>query len=139
MRPRSWLRAGLVILAATDLALGAFAYLFPRSFYNDVPTVSADPPFSQHLLTDIGAFFLAQGVVMAAAAIIMERWLVRVALVGYLTFAVLHLVFHATHLAGMSAGSATALVTGLSADVALPAVLLIAGRWPRPARDDSRG
>lgn len=47
-----------------------------------MPTVSADAPFNQHLMSDIGAFFLAQGVVMAAAAMVMEGRLVRVALSG---------------------------------------------------------
>ena len=51
----------------------------------------------------------------------------------YLTFAVLHLVLHASHLAGMPARDAIGLVTALALDVAFPAlVLLTAGRAKRP-------
>ena len=47
------------------------------------------------------------------------------ALAGYLTFAVLQLVFHASHLAGMPAHDATGLVAALALDVAFPALLLV--------------
>lgn len=138
MRARWWLRAGLIVLAAANLVPGFWAYLLPRSFYNDVPTVSADPPFNQHLMSDVGAFFLAQGVVLVAAAIVMEHRLIRAALASFLTFAVLHLVFHATHLTGISRAGATGLVIALALQVALPAVLLVS-TWPvalvRPGAD----
>lgn len=138
MRARWWLRAGLIVLAAANLVPGVWAYLFARSFYDDVPTVSADPPFNQHLMSDVGAFFLALGVVLVAAAIVMEHRLIRAALASFLTFAVLHLVFHATHLSGMSRAGATGLVIALAVEAALAAVLL-AATWPatlaRPGGD----
>jgi hypothetical protein len=31
--------------------VGAWQYFAPRSFYTDIPTVAADPPFNQHLMT----------------------------------------------------------------------------------------
>jgi hypothetical protein len=142
MRVRSWLRAGLIVLTAIDLVPGVWAYFFPRSFYSDVPTVSADPPFSQHLMTDVGAFFVAQAVVMAGAAIVMEYRLVRVALAGYITFAGLHLAFHARHLAGMPRADAIALVILLLLEVVIPLALLFAARplfLARSARDTGPG
>jgi hypothetical protein len=125
MPARSWLRAGLIFFAAGDVLTGAWAYLLPRSFYHDVPTVALDPPFSQHFVSDVGAFYVSQGVVLALAALAMERRLVRAALAGYVTFAVLHLAFHVTHLAGMPPHDAVGLTTALVLDAAIPAALLI--------------
>ena len=100
----------------------------PRSFYDDVPTVSDDPPFNQHLMTDIGGLSLAMAVVMGAA-VLMDRTLTRVALVAYLVYSVSHLLFHATHLMGLSSGGTVLLLTALTA---LPlialAVLILAAR-----------
>jgi hypothetical protein len=129
MEARSWLRVGVLLLGVGDVAIGAWAYLLPHTFYNNVPTVAMDPPFSQHFVTDVGAFFVAQGVVMVAAAIIMEYRLVCVALAGYLTFAILHIVFHGTHLQGMPTRDAIGLVIALALDVAFPVVLLIVARY----------
>jgi hypothetical protein len=125
MRARSLVRAGLIFFGVGDVLLGAFAYLLPHHFYNDVPTVSMDPPFSQHFVSDVGAFYVSQGVVLILAAIVMEVWLARAALAGYATFAVLHLVFHATHLAGMPPHDAIVLVIALALDAAIPLALLI--------------
>lgn len=137
MRARCWLRAGLIVLAAANLVPGVWAYLFPHYFYNDVPTVSADPPFNQHLMTDAGAFFLAQGVMLGAAAIVMQHRLIQAALAGFLTFSVLHLAFHATHLGGMSPAGAAGLVIALVLEAALPVVLLIAARPALLARPEA--
>jgi hypothetical protein len=117
MEARSWLRVGVLLLGVGDVAIGAWAYLLPHTFYNNVPTVAMDPPFSQHFVTDVGAFFVAQGVVMVAAAIIMEYRLVCVALAGYLTFAIL------------PTRDAIGLVIALALDVAFPVVLLIVARY----------
>jgi hypothetical protein len=125
MRTWSWLRAGLIVLGASDVLIGAWAYLLPHYFYNDVPTVAMNPPFSQHFVSDVGAFYLSQAVVLALAAIAMEPRLVRAALAGYLTFALLHLVFHVTHLAGMPPHDAIGLTIALVLDAAIPAALLI--------------
>jgi hypothetical protein len=128
MPARSCLRAGVLILGVADLTIGVWAYLLPHAFYNGVPTVAMMPPFNQHFVTDAGAFFVAQGVLMVAAAIIMEYRLVMVALTSYLTFAVLHMVFHTTHLQGMPAGDAIGLVIGLAFDVLIPVALLTVAR-----------
>jgi len=87
-----------------------------------------DPPFSQHFVSDVGAFFVSQGVVMAAVAIFIEYRIVRTALAGYLKFAVLHLVFHTTHLEGMPTPDAIALTTALALAVVLPVVLLVVAK-----------
>lgn len=124
-RARAWLRAGLVFLALLDGAQGLWAYLAPRSFYDHVPTVSMYPPLSQHFVSDTGGLQLAMTVVMGAAAVIMERRLVSTALTAFIVYALTHLIFHVTHLMGMT-GAALALNTaGLGLVTAIPAALLI--------------
>lgn len=139
MRARWWLRAGLILLSVSDAVTGAWAYLLPHSFYRDVPTVDLDPPFSQHLMSDVGAFYVSQAVVLIAAAVIMERRLVRVALAGCLTFTVLHLLFHVTHLTGKPAPDAAGLVVALALNAAVPAALFVvagaASPRPHPERE----
>lgn len=138
MRARSWVRAGLIVLGVGDVLLGAFAYLLPHHFYNDVPTVALDPPFSQHFVSDVGAFYISQGLVLVLAAIVMELWLVRAALAGYVTFAILHLAFHASHLSGMPPHDAILLVTALALDAAIPLTLLIMTGSPGAAQPSDR-
>jgi hypothetical protein len=125
MRARSWIRAGLVLLALIDGGQGLWAYLAPRSFYYHVPTVSMYPPFNQHFVSDFGGLQLAMTVVMVAAAVILERRLVIVALLAFLVYAVTHLIFHLTHLMGMTGGAMLTNIAGLGVVAAIPAVLLV--------------
>ena len=124
-RARGWLRAGLTLLALITLTAGAWQYFAPRSFYTDVPTVAADPPFNQHLLTDVGGLGLALALVLGAAAATMDRLLIRVALAAYLVYSISHLLFHVTHLTGLSAGGIALLVTSLTLLPVLALALLI--------------
>jgi hypothetical protein len=124
-RAGGWLRAGLTVLALITLIAGAWQYFAPRSFYTDVPTVAADPPFNQHLMTDVGGLGLALALVLGAAAVTMDRLLIRVALAAYLVYSISHLLFHVTHLAGLSAGGIAFLVIGLTLLPLLALALLI--------------
>ena len=134
-RAGALLRAGLTVLALITLVVGAWQYFAPRSFYTDIPTVAADPPFNQHLMTDVGGLGLALAVVLAAAAVTMDGLLIRVALAAYLVYSVSHLLFHVTHLTGLSAGGTAFLVTGLTLLPALAlALLMLASRAGRRAR-----
>jgi len=119
--PGLTLRAGLLLLTVIEAGQGLWLYLAPRSFYDDIPTVAADPPFNAHLLSDIGGLSLAMAVVLGASAVLMDRNLIRAALAGYTVYAVSHLLFHATHTGGLPATDAAALLAGLSV---LPAFAL---------------
>lgn len=134
----AWLRAGLALLAVIEVIEGLWQYFAPRSFYNDVPTVSADPPFNQHLMTDIGGLGLAMAVVVGAAAVLMDRTLIRVALAAYLVYSVSHLLFHLTHLTGLSPGGTAFLVTGLIALPAIALALLVLATRPHPPASADR-
>jgi hypothetical protein len=75
---------------------------------------------------------LRLGLGLLAAAVWLERRLVIVALLAYLTFSVPHLVFHVEHLHGLSGVEATVLVALLAGSVALPLALLAVAVRPRP-------
>ncbi|MGE5133858.1 MAG: hypothetical protein ACM32E_13210 [Gemmatimonadota bacterium] len=133
---RGWLRAGLILLAVIQAGQGAWQYFAPRSFYDVIPTVAADPPFNGHLLTDVGGLNLALAVVLAAAAWRLDRTLTRVALIAYLVYSGSHLAFHAADQARLAAGPRALLITGLALLPALAAALLAlsirAGRAGQP-------
>ncbi|HKN95961.1 MAG TPA: hypothetical protein VJX10_02495 [Pseudonocardiaceae bacterium] len=125
---QTWLRAGLLFLVLVETGVGAWQYFFPRSFFADIPTVALDPPYNQHLMSDVGGLTLAITAVVAYAAIHLEYRLVCGALLGYVVFAVTHVLFHATHLDGFGAADAVALVTGLGVLAVVPVALLVLAR-----------
>lgn len=131
------LRTGLALLAAVEVGLGLWTLLFPASFYADVPTVDATPPFSEHLFRDFGGATLGLAVVLTAAALWPERRLVVTALLAYLAFSVPHLVFHLGHLHGLGGPEATVLVAVLAASVVVPLALLVAALRRRPEPVDA--
>jgi hypothetical protein len=121
---RILLRIGLASLAATELGLGLWTALFPRSFYDNFPTVNLTPPFSEHFLRDFGGATLGIAVVLVAAIIWPQTKLVIVALAAYLAFAGPHLAFHAGHLDGATGLQATVLVSVLASWVVIPLLLI---------------
>ena len=52
-------------------------------------------------MRDVGALFLAIGVILLAAAWLLERRVVLVASLGFLVYAVPHAVYHLLNLAGI--------------------------------------
>ena len=130
---RALLRTGLGLLAAVEGVLGLWTLLFPESFYAHVPTVDLTPPFSEHLFRDFGGATVGLAVVLTAAAIWLERRLVVVALLAYLSFSAPHLVFHLGHLHGASGPAASVLVIVLVGSVVLPLALLVGVARQRPA------
>ncbi|GIK76557.1 MAG: hypothetical protein EDQ89_12795 [Acidobacteria bacterium] len=128
--PRAAFRVILGLLAAVQAVDGVYALLAPRSFYEDFPAgrgwVEALPAYSEHLVRDVGGLFLATAVVLAAAAIWLERRLVLVALVSFLAFSVPHTTYHLFNLDGISTGDAIAEAVSLLLTVIGPLVLLVA-------------
>jgi hypothetical protein len=130
-RVRLTLRAGLVFYTLVQTLVGGWMLVSPRSFYDDVPWVAMFPPYNQHLMTDLGALNLAVALVFGVAAVSLDRLLVRAILVGYLLYAVPHLVFHSTHLAGFGAFAATIQTVLQTVLTLLPLGLLALTRSPR--------
>jgi hypothetical protein len=94
---RGLLRGGLLLLAATTLFGGIWALMLPRSFYDDFPLPGSDwvstlGPYNEHLIRDYGALNLALAILLVAAALLLERRVVQVALVTWLVYATPHLV-----------------------------------------------
>jgi hypothetical protein len=126
---QTWIRVGLLLVAATPLVGGLWALLFPRAFYDDFPLpgrdwVSTLGPFNEHLVRDYGALNLALAVLLVSAAIFLELRLARVALISWLVFAAPHFVFHLGQTHHFTAGSSAEQLGGLGLLVLLPLVLL---------------
>lgn len=123
------IRLGLSVLALAELGVGAWQLFAPLSFYADFPFgrgwVQPLGPYDQHLMSDVGELTLALGVILALAAIVFERRLVRVALVGYLVQGIPHLVFHSVHRGGLSAADNVANLAVLGGAVVVSAGLLL--------------
>jgi hypothetical protein len=78
-----------VLAAVNFLVLGAWAFLAPRSFYDNVATFE---PYNLHLLHDLGAFQLAIGASLLAALVWSDG--LTVALAGATVGAVVHDISH---------------------------------------------
>ena len=128
--PRPVARLILGLLAAVQFTDGLYALLAPRSFYEDFPAgrgwVEALPAYSEHLVRDVGALFLATAVFLGVAAVYLERRLVITALVSFLVFSVPHFVYHAFNLGPFDSGDAVVQTVLLAFTVLAPAGLLVA-------------
>ncbi len=107
----SWVRVGMVVaLAIPQLAIGLWATLAPKNWYENFPGVHphlivAEPPYNHHLATDAGIGFLCTGVGLVAAALWGRRSGVYVALITYGAFALPHVLYHALNPAPALSGS----------------------------------
>ena len=124
MRPKTWLRAGLVLLAVLDGVVGAWQYFFPRSFFDDFPTVELDPPYNEHLVADVGGLNLALVAILVYAAVVLEYRVVMAALAGFAIYAGTHFLWHVTNFDGFPVQDAVAVGTGLGFEVVLTIALL---------------
>lgn len=119
----------LWILAIQAGIVAVWAIFAPEAWYRSFPGfglnwVAMDGPYNHHLASDVGAFFLAMGVVTAAALYYANGLLARVAGAGWVVFSIPHLAYHVAHRPdGMSTGG---FVLMLIAVLLLPVVGLIA-------------
>jgi hypothetical protein len=123
-------RLGLLVLAATAAFPGVWALVSPHSFFNDFPGlglhwVSSLPPFNEHLIRDVGSFYVAFAVLLAAAASSGDRRLSRVALLSWLVFSVSHLIWHGQHVVGEGTADRWGPTITLGAGVLLTLFLLV--------------
>ena len=123
------MRAGLVFLALAAAVPGLWALFAPESFFNDFPGAGTGwvqllPPYNEHLIRDVGAFYLGYAVLLFAAAVIMDGRLTRVALCVWLVAAVPHFIFHLTHLDDFETSDAIGLSVALGVVVVVPLFLL---------------
>jgi FtsH-binding integral membrane protein len=125
---RTYVRSVVWVLAVFELVLGFWLTFAPKTFYDHVPTVNWTPPYSDHLFHDFGGASLGLGIVLAAAAIRLDRFWTVIVLVAYLAYAGPHLVFHLGHLEGDERGLSIALAVILALMVVLPLTALAGTR-----------
>jgi hypothetical protein len=112
--------------------VGIPATLAPRYFYDDFPLgrawVEMLPPYNQHLISDVGGFYLAFTVLFAWAAVTLRRALVVPLCTAWILAALLHFVYHASHLDGWNVSDAVAQTAGLGLVLVLPVAAAAAVR-----------
>ncbi|MBD2700395.1 hypothetical protein IC229_07105 [Spirosoma sp. BT702] len=101
-QPR-WVQTLLLYFLLTNSVPGIWALFMPDAFYNYFPGfghtwVSVDGPYNEHLIRDVGAFFMALTTLSLVA--LLQPGLVdaRVVAVCLLVFNVPHLWYHLQHL-----------------------------------------
>jgi hypothetical protein len=135
------MRALLAALAASAAYPGAWATLAPRSFFDSFPGAgrhwtAALPAYSEHLVTDVGAFYLGFTLLLAWAAWRPSRELIVPVCGAFALFSLLHLVWHSAHLDGLTTVDAVLQTASLAAVlVASLGAVVLASR--RPARGAS--
>ena len=122
------MRALLAALGASAALPGLWATFAPHSFYDRFPGpwswVAELPAYSPHLVTDVGAFYLAFALLFAWAALRPSRELVVPLACAWGLFSVLHLTFHVLHLDGFGVVDGVAQTASLVAVLAGTFVLL---------------
>jgi hypothetical protein len=133
------MRALLAALAVSAAYPGAWAVLAPRSFFDDFPGAGRHwtaelPAYSEHLVTDVGAFYLGFALLLGWAAWRPSRELVVPVCSAFALFSLLHLVWHAFHLDGFSGIDAVLQSASLAAVlIASAGAAVIAARRARAA------
>ena len=118
------LRVTLACLALSAAVPGLQATISPAGFYDGFPFgrawVELLPPYNEHLIRDVGGFYLAFAILFAWASVTLARALIVPLCVAWTVAATLHAYFHITHLDGFSTGDAIAQTSGLLAVIAFP-------------------
>jgi hypothetical protein len=100
---RSIIRTSLWFLLLNMLLVGFWAQFLPASFYQHFPGLtwawlSADGPYNEHLLRDVGGLNLAIAVVTLLALLEPSSGLLRATALGSLVYQVPHTIYHVVHI-----------------------------------------
>lgn len=133
------IRYGLLAVAVGQIGSGLWALVAPRSFYDSFPGggrswVSPLGPYNEHMTIDYGSLSLGIVIVVAAAAWILERRLVLVAIAGYLGWSVPHFLWHMANLGPYDTTDTVLNVITLTLTVAVPLLLIVPARGLPAAR-----
>lgn len=129
---RRWVRVGLLFLLSVSLLVGPWAQFAPVSFWEGFPAfgrgwVSADGPYNEHLIRDVGGLQLGMAVVLLAALLRPTRPLVLVAALASMAWQVPHVPYHMLHLDDLpSFADRAAHVASLLFTFTVAAALLVA-------------
>jgi alkylhydroperoxidase family enzyme len=135
-RHRGAIRFLLLALGGPQALIGLWALFAPHSFYTGFPAgtdgwVKVLGPFDEHLVTDVGALFVALGVALAIAAFSLRRSAVLAATAAWLVFSVPHLVWHVFNLGPYKTLDAVANTVTLGWTVLGGVLILALMRAPR--------
>ncbi|UFH53311.1 hypothetical protein [Spirosoma sp. KNUC1025] len=127
-QPR-WVQSVLLYLAVANSVPGLWALWVPRDFYDYFPGfgrtwVAIDGPYNEHLIRDVGAFFLALDTLCFLTLLVPRLVTVRATAICLLVFNVPHLLYHLNHLHMLPPIDQVGNVVTLTLNVLLPAVLL---------------
>ncbi len=116
-RPSRLVRWGTTLLGLSAAVPGVWALAAPRSFFRDFPGaglgwVASFPPYNEHLIRDVGSFYLGFAVLLLLAALSADRVALRVALLGFIAFTIPHFIFHLQHRDSGGLGSPITLGAG---------------------------
>jgi len=123
-------RAFGIALALPLVVIGVWARITPRGWFEDFPgfgpaLAAAEPPYNEHLVTDVAAGFLAIGVLLLGACLLGGPAEMRLAAAGYALFGLPHLVYHAAHPSSLLSTSGNVLNVVLLAAQVAGGILLI--------------
>jgi alkylhydroperoxidase family enzyme len=141
---RGAIRAGLLALALPQLAIGVWALVSPRGWFENFPGAGRswlplyEGDFDQHLVTDVGSTFLALGVILVLAAVWMDRRVVLAATIGYLVYQVPHSLYHFASDEVLTTGDQIANGVGLALVLFLALGIIVGTVRPRGATPAGR-
>ena len=132
------MRALLAALAASAAYPGVWATVAPRSFFADFPGAGRHwtaglPAYSEHLVTDVGAFYLAFALLLGWAAARPSRELVVPVCTAFALFSAIHLAWHSANLGGFATADAVLQTASLAAVLVASLGAVVLARC-RPAR-----
>lgn len=130
--------AALAVLTASAVYVGGWATLAPRSFYDSFPGlnrtwVSIDGPFNEHLVRDVGAFYLALAAAGVVALIWRERHVTILVATAWTVFSAPHLAYHVVHVRELETFDAVAQTASLSLTLLLAVYVLLTAVRSREA------
>jgi hypothetical protein len=126
--PSATSRSLLLLLALINAVVGGFAFLAPHAFYRHVLGVDKLGPYDQHLVSDVGGFYLGFALLLFWAARSRERSLARAGAGAFLLAQALHFGFHLFHLSRFTAAEAIGQTLELSVFLVLPLLILFLTR-----------
>jgi hypothetical protein len=137
-------RVALLFLVVSALLIGVWAAVAPRSFYLDFPGsshmwVSADGPYNEHLVRDVGELNLALAVVTACALVWLTRAVTVAAGLAWLVYSLPHFAYHAFNLQVLSGSDQPAELVSLAVPILLGFVVVALARWTDVASSPSGG
>lgn len=98
----SYRRVLLALTASLGLFVGVWAEFLPRAFYDSFPGlglrwVAVDGAWNEHLVRDVGSFYIALSVVSVVAIVARTAGPGRIAGLAWGPFGIMHFGYHVTH------------------------------------------